>query len=339
MQRSTIEVSRLFSRFTEKQPPKVIINDPKEKLNIEGVESSGYTQSEDKSHFGHMRVLERSDPMLLGSTDEPHRLPQRYTELPHANRRQQNDKQEAEFGRKRKAEREEAMHKRSNKVYNLRERHGSLPRERRVQADDNEVSKLERKAIQDRRETLKETEVNFKAHLKEIAVLKGTINRQTTSLDKAMGSKKAAEQETERLRLELNATRGQLRVCKDDLFRLQPVAQLPDTEIVKEFEALCQDVVSWIDIEISAFEKSHPGAESGHIFSGGQLLRVTYLLEHFPTFGEYLVRCVVHECLLDTMFSRSVYLLGLPEEIKQYLRAAEERMANLDPPRGTHFST
>ena len=123
-------------------------------------------------------------------------------------------------------------------------------------------------------------------------------------------------------------------MCKDDLFRLQPMSQLPDTEIVKDFESMCQDIISWIDVEISAFEKSHPSAESSDIFSVGQSFEATYLLNRFPTFGEYLVRYVIHQCLRTLMFSRSVYLLGLPKETKEYLQAAEERMANLEPPRG-----
>ena len=208
----------------------------------------------------------------------------------------------------------------------------------RLQQRHREELTVARKTTQDLRKKLDETEFSFHTQTKEMEVLKLRLNKQETNLDKAMGSKTAAEQEAEQLRSELNATWSQLQVCKDDLFRLQPLAQIPDTEIIKEFESICQDVVSWIDVEISAFEKSHPSAKSGQIFSGGQSFEATNLLERFSTFGEYLVRSVVHRCLRNTMFSRSVYLLGLPNEIKRYLQAAEERMANLEPPRGAYFS-
>ena len=330
--------SRLFSGLNEHLHPKVIINDSKTRIDIEGAKPSGCAQSEDKSQLGHMKVFERSDTMLRDSTDEPHRLQQGYDELSHAYRLQQMTKREVAVNRKRKIEVEETPQKRSNESYNFRERHGRPPREWKAQADDSEEIKFARKAAQDLRESLHETKDRFHTQQKEMRALKVTLNRQMTSLNEALGSKTAAQQEAERLRSELNVTREQLQVCKDDLFRLQPMSQLPDTEIVKEFETICQDIVSWIDVEISAFEKSHPDAESSQIFSSGPFTEATNLLERFPTFGEYLVRYEVQYCLHKTIFSGSVYLLGLPEEIKQYLQAAEERMANLEPPRGTFCS-
>ena len=167
-----------------------------------------------------------------------------------------------------------------------------------------------------------------------MVVLKDDSKSREADLEQTIRLRTLAEQKWKQLRSELETTQKHLQVCKDDLFRLQPMAQLPDTEIVKEFESTCQDIISWIDVEISAFEKSYPSAEPGQIFSGGQIPEVDYLLEQHPAFGEHFVRFVIHHCLHDCMFSRSVYLLGLPKEIKQYLQAAEKRKASLEPPRG-----
>ena len=203
-------VSRLIRGLTEYQLPKVIINNSKTDINFEGAKLSGCAQSEDKSQIERMKVFERSDAMLRDSTDEPHRVQQGYNELSHAHRHQQINKREVAVNRKRKFELEEAPQKRPDESYNLRERHGRLPRESKAQVDDSEKMKFARKAAQDLRESLHETKVRFHTQQKELRHFKATLNRQMTSLNEALGSKTAAEQEAERLRSELNATRGQL---------------------------------------------------------------------------------------------------------------------------------
>ena len=136
------------------------------------------------------------------------------------------------------------------------------------------------------------------------------------------------------LQKSLQASEEQLSQCKDDLFSLQGVAQIPDSTITKRFESICQQIVHWIDTEVARFEKAHPEAEPDHIYSGGQLAPSTNFLRQHSSAGEHLVRYHIHGLLGLHVFGKSVYFFGLPEETAQLLREAELKLAEFDPPRG-----
>ena len=132
----------------------------------------------------------------------------------------------------------------------------------------------------------------------------------------------------------LQASEEQLTQCKDDLFSLQGVGQIPDSTISRRFEAICLQIVHWIDTEVAKFEKANPEAEPDHIFSGGHSKPSADFLWKHSSAGEHLVRYNIHRLLGFHVFGRSVYFIGLPEETIQLLREAELKLAELDPPRG-----
>lgn len=308
-------------------------NNLKRKIDLKAFKRSVYAQSEHLAELRHEKMLEGSK-VTLPKMGGPHPLQHRSNELADADRRHQLDKQELADTNKMNSELRKVIRKKSEELRKVQERYNDLLQEHK---DDVGELTQAKKINHSLRESLRQNEADLRAYQKDMTELRGVLKGRQADLDQTTGLKQAAEKKAEQLRSELETTRGQLKVCKDDLFRLQPSAQLPDTAIVKDFESLCQDVISWIDMEISAFEKSYPNAYPGQIFSGGGFPEVLHLLEQFPTFGEYWVRYVVHRCLHDTMFSGSVYLLGLPLGVKQYLQAAEQRMARLEPPRGTSF--
>lgn len=350
-------VSRLLG-FTGNQPLKAHGNNAKQNTDIEDVERSDDAESEAMAQVGRIKTSERSKTTLLKKSDEPHKPQQRNNEPSLAQRHQQLGKREVTEAKrlnteltetkklnieltetkKRNIELTESLQNISKDLPMAQERYNSLLREHKARLDGVEELALARKTANDLREALRRSEANSRTHQKETAILKAALEDQKVDLDRMMGLKVAAEHKSEQARSEFETVRRQLRLCKDDLFRLQPMAQLPDTEIVKDFESICQDIIGWIDVEVSAFEKSYPSAVPSQIFSGGCNPDAIHLLEHFPTFGEYFVRYVVHYCLYNAMFSRSVYLLGLPKEVKKCLQAAEHRMATLEPPRGTFSS-
>ena len=55
----------------------------------------------------------------------------------------------------------------------------------------------------------------------------------------------------------------ELQACKDDLFRLQPVSQVPDSTIVQRLEYLNVQICDWIASEASRsmdeWQREHPG--------------------------------------------------------------------------------
>ncbi len=133
----------------------------------------------------------------------------------------------------------------------------------------------------------------------------------------------------------LTVSREELSKCKDDLFSLQRVTQIPDSTIFKRFESIGQQSVHWIDAETAAFETAHPEAELEDVFSVGRDKKATKFLRLYPDAGEHLARYLIHRFLQKNVFGKRIYLFGLPEETANLLQVAELRMAELDPPRGT----
>lgn len=133
----------------------------------------------------------------------------------------------------------------------------------------------------------------------------------------------------------LKADREELSKCRDDLFSLQEVAQVPDSIILKRFELVSQQIVHWIDTEVATFEKAHPKVEPDYIFSAGKQAFTAEFLRLHPGAGEHLARYMIHYFLQDHVFGKKVYFFGMPEETAQLLQEAELKLTELDPPRGS----
>ena len=126
------------------------------------------------------------------------------------------------------------------------------------------------------------------------------------------------------LQEKLTTAEEELETCRDDLFRTQPVCQISDASIISAFEALCEQVVNWIDDQDCAFEYIIPDVDVG----SNVLLKI-------PSAGEYLCRHIVNRYLLEHTFGPNVHLVGIPAEYTHMLAAIEQGMAALSPPRGT----
>ena len=166
-----------------------------------------------------------------------------------------------------------------------------------------------------------------------------SYDEQETEIQNLAEWKGQAENTLEVLQIRSAALQQELQACKDDLFRLQPIAQVPDREIMNDFESLSQQIANWIDEEINAYEKIHPATETWQLFSDGGNSGAARILQKFPEAGEYLIRYTVHEYLQEHMFGKGAYLLGLPKETVQLLQTTEQNMASLEPPRGTNAAS
>lgn len=144
-----------------------------------------------------------------------------------------------------------------------------------------------------------------------------------------------ADAEAEALREKLMTTEHQLELCRDDLFRLQPVCQISDGNIIAAFESLGEQIVNWIDNETSAFEKAYPDTPVGCLFSRSEGPDVACFLQLYPFSGEYLCRNLVNRYLLDHMFGTKTHRWGLSGDYTRMRLNIEEGMAALKPPRGT----
>ncbi len=140
--------------------------------------------------------------------------------------------------------------------------------------------------------------------------------------------------ELQALREKLAASQRELSACKDDLFRLQPIAQIPDSDISKNFDFICQQIVNWIDGELLSFEQANPHLSQQDFFSIGEDIKTGWHLEKNPELGEYLTRYLIHCYFEANMLGRNCPLLGLSRGEQELLQRTERSMAELDPPRG-----
>ena len=132
------------------------------------------------------------------------------------------------------------------------------------------------------------------------------------------------------------ALQKELSACKDDVFRLQPAPPLTDSEIVRKFESINQQIVNWIAAEVFAFEKAYPnGAEQ--IFSVENDREAMVFLNARPAAGEHLAKFMIHRFLQVHIFSDDIYLFALPEGVQTLVQMIEGSMAKLKPRRGKKF--
>ncbi len=205
--------------------------------------------------------------------------------------------------------------------------------------NDNELEVIKAQLAATKQELQASKNTRSRTH----GTIKDWVNLQKDLADVEQQLKKSQEvvhqlqtagDDLQKLRMKLAASQRELSACKDDLFRLQPVAQVPDSSISKEFDAICQHITHWIDAEVTGFEKAHPEIEPEHIFSVGDDMEVATFLRKYPGAGEHSARHLVHRHLLESMFSGEFYFFGLPAETAHFLQKAEQEMANLKTPRG-----
>ena len=235
----------------------------------------------------------------------------------------------------------------------------TLEKEKKSNLDLTSAMDLAHEKITSTSEALDHAEQTLKAREKELEkirkheeALKCRLDKKVQSLqDKLKHSEKElkasqvkssqlqrTEESLEETREKMMALQSELTACKDDLFGLRPAAPIPETDILKNFETIGQQIVNWIDGEVLAFQKSHPDAEPQHIFTTDSDGEASNFLATYPAAGEYLVRFLIHRFLQDHIFSPDIYLVGLPEETQFLLRRVEESMKRLKPPKGRPFA-
>ena len=198
--------------------------------------------------------------------------------------------------------------------------------------------------LQTHQNELKDTKKKLAASRKDLKDKKSQLWRKKRDLatckrelQESKGVIRGIRQAKNELQKTLQASEEKLSQCKDDLFSLQGVAQLPESTISKRFESLGQQIVHWIDAEVARFDKAHPDAKPDYLFSVGGHEHSAVFLQGQSGAGEHLARHLVHHFLQSEVFGKRVYLFGLPEETARLLQEAELKMAELDPPRGkTH---
>ena len=161
--------------------------------------------------------------------------------------------------------------------------------------------------------------------------------------------KKEAEDKLEFASTKIRGISEELQKCKDELFSLQPPNSVTDTDVIREWEALCSNIEFWIDNESGGIEDLHSQLEElrdkqkwserldCYWGEDRQLIASHYSKNHYSkdsTILDNLLRYNIHRLLEDRVFNDCVYMVGIYPSTAELLRTIEKIMAEMKPPRG-----
>ena len=141
------------------------------------------------------------------------------------------------------------------------------------------------------------------------------------------------------LQEKMSLLEGELQACKDDLFRLQPVSQTSDSEIVQQYESLNTSICEWVEDEVSRcmdnWQKLDDDESSPLLFHHNRDSYAKKLLATYPdTAGEYIIRYRLQHMLHYLFYNEAIFLFGLHPGDALLLQTIEEGMETLQPERG-----
>lgn len=129
--------------------------------------------------------------------------------------------------------------------------------------------------------------------------------------------------------------RKEINSCKADIFKLQPKAEVPDTEYIRLYDSLCTKISDWVYREIDRFEQGGHNIESQLQCSIiKQHPEAMFLVKEYPIAWEYFLVRSVHLVLQKNCFSEKVMLYGLPRYLDSALRTVLQGMDGLTPASG-----
>lgn len=180
---------------------------------------------------------------------------------------------------------------------------------------------------------------------KQHASLQQAYDRGKVEYDQVMAAKledqkelSASREQNINLQKRINALENELQACKDDLFRLQPLSQVPDSIIAQRFENLDNVICNWIDTEISQFMdewgSKYPNVDPKLFHHNGDPAIKTILAKYPNTGGEHVIRSIVHRHFQKKLFADRVFLFGVNARLLDSLKLVEEHMSRMQPPRG-----
>ncbi|KAL8920634.1 MAG: hypothetical protein Q9208_006116 [Pyrenodesmia sp. 3 TL-2023] len=178
-------------------------------------------------------------------------------------------------------------------------------------------------------------------HLKhQLEKTKLHMDQLTFQTREANEEKAAYETKLQSLQKQNNRLNDDLTECRDDILRLQPPSQIPDSKIAEEFNGLYQQIASWVDDE--AEDSSSMETRLGSLLADkdapellksildNDLIRVSRKYpDAEPLLLRYIIQIYIHRCIL----ADDLYLFGLDEHNETILRSIAHAMGALEPKR------
>lgn len=183
------------------------------------------------------------------------------------------------------------------------------------------------------------------AYLKQELTKRKTLVESLTLQTREANDEKATHEATaKKLQKQNRDLHENLTECKDDLLRLQPPSQIPDSELAEQYSSLAQHISRWVDDET----EDSQGMETcfDNLSKAEDLpksLKPYLTDEHIrlgrksPNAQPFIIRFVVHRYLEHHIFGNDVFLFGLDARSIGLFEGIERGMHSLEPPRGTSF--
>lgn len=179
-------------------------------------------------------------------------------------------------------------------------------------------------------------------HLKhQLEKTKLHMDQLTFQTREANEEKASYESKLQNLQKQNNRLNEDLTECRDDILRLQPPSQIPDSKIADEYNNVYQQIASWVDDE--AEDASSMETQLANLFADkdapellksvldNDLIRVAKKYpDAEPLLLRYIIHVHIHRCILDD----AIYLFGLDEHNEIILRSIARAMEDLEPKRG-----
>ena len=171
------------------------------------------------------------------------------------------------------------------------------------------------------------------------------FNKVNRKYDQALATNEQDLRELSALRASKSALLGriavlqsELQACKDDLFRMQPTSQVPDSMIAQRFQSLDAQICDWIGTEISRFldkwQPKHSGDQPKLFDHCGDPTTKGFLACYPDTGGEHMVRSIIHYYFQKQLLGDKILLFGLDDIPVGWLKWIEQSMSKLQPQRG-----
>ncbi|KAL8914873.1 MAG: hypothetical protein Q9172_006992 [Xanthocarpia lactea] len=230
----------------------------------------------------------------------------------------------------------------SLELRDLKKQNAHLKESIRTQADpksykDQIIS--ERRKFYEHVDMLEDHIGHLKHQLEKTKLHMDQLTFQTREANEEKAAYEAKLQSLQKQNARLNED---LTECRDDILRLQPPSQIPDSKIAEEYSSLYHQIASWVDDEAEesqsmesrlgdlATDKDAPELLKAYL--DPDLIRLTKRYsEAEPLILRYIIQLHVHRVILAS----DIYLFGLDEHTIDMLRSVEHAMEALEPKRDT----
>ena len=137
-----------------------------------------------------------------------------------------------------------------------------------TQEDRNKIRKLYERELRSREEELQHLKGQYQEALK-------SMDHKGVEVENLLEENTILANEVDELKHRYSLQCKTLEQCQDKLFQLQPANPIPDSQIVTQYNTLCERVGDWVDTEVSSFEKDR-GSEQAIVGNSGSFI------ESFP---------------------------------------------------------